>query len=389
MRRLGPRAIFKAYAVAWIFLIAVVLTELVYALLPAHDQAALVGWASTSVHNLHHHPIGSLLSSALIPQESASAWPLLIALSMFGANRALGNWRTALVCAAGQVIGTLVSEGIVAYQVGHGLLPPVDRYLIDIGPSYVVVSAIVIALLLGSWPARAAAAVDLVLLVAVGDIFGGLSQLNVAAVGHVTAMVVAAASAPPSWPGRGCRPRYAASRRRAPEDQLWQAGSGASAGRPSSRTTRRLRQAAQPRPAAYQQAPKDPTKNPTGQLVRSDSAIAAHTVTSANTTDRLMARYGLLVIDRAAAGGPIIRLKISRAPTTGSVMLVASATTTRKHISIRKLDTPRASASSGITEVSMSGRYKKIMAATDTAPSTATGSTSAVPTPNSSPNSSE
>ncbi len=201
MRRLGPRAIFEAYAVAWIFLIAVVLTELVYAILPTHDQAALVGWASTSVHNLHHHPIGSLLSSALIPQESPSAWPLLIALSMFGANRALGNWRTALVCAAGQVIGTLVSEGIVAYQVGHGLLPPVDRYLIDIGPSYVVVSAIVIALLLGSWPARAAAAVDLVLLVAVGDIFGGLSQLNVAAVGHLTAMIVAAVgTAILAWP---------------------------------------------------------------------------------------------------------------------------------------------------------------------------------------------
>jgi hypothetical protein len=191
MRRLDLRATFDAYAVAWIFLIAFVLTELVYAFLPAHDQTALVGWASTSVHNLRHHPVGSLLTSAFIPQESASAWPALIALSMFGANRALGNWRTVLVCGAGQVIGTLVSEGIVAYQVAHGLLPAADRYLIDIGPSYVVVSAIVIALLLGSWRARVAAAVDLVLLVTVGDIFGGLSQLNVAAVGHVTAMIVA------------------------------------------------------------------------------------------------------------------------------------------------------------------------------------------------------
>jgi hypothetical protein len=201
MRRPGPRAIFDAYAVAWIFLSAVVLTELIYAILPAHDQTALVDWASTNVHNLHHHPVGSLLSSALIPQESPLAWPLLIALSMFGANRALGNWRTALVCGAGQVIGTLVSEGVVAYQVGHGLLPAADRYLIDVGPSYVVVSAIVIALLLGSWPARAAAAVDLVLLVTVGDIFSGLSQLNVAAVGHVTAMVVAAVGAGIlSWP---------------------------------------------------------------------------------------------------------------------------------------------------------------------------------------------
>ena len=48
-----------------------------------------------------------------------------------------------------------------------------------------------------------------------------------------------------------------------------------------------------------------------------------------------MARSGLLVRDRAAAGGPIMRLKISRAPTTGTVMAVARATTMRKHISMR------------------------------------------------------
>jgi hypothetical protein len=192
MRRMAPRAIFDTYAVAWIFLVVFVIAELVYAVLPAHDQAALVGWASTSVHNLQHHPVGCLLTSAFFPQESASAWPVLIALSMFGANRAIGNWRLVVVCGAGQVIGTLVSEGIVAYQVAHGLLPAADRYLIDIGPSYVVVSAIVVALLLGSWPARTAAAVDLALLVGVGDIFGGLSNLYVAAVGHVTAMVAAA-----------------------------------------------------------------------------------------------------------------------------------------------------------------------------------------------------
>jgi hypothetical protein len=113
---------------------------------------------------------------------------------MFGANRALGNWRTAVVCAAGQVIGTLVSEAIVAYRVAHGQLPAVDRYLTDIGPSYVVVAAIVVALLLGSWLARVGAAVALLLLIVVGDIFGGLSQLQVSAVGHVTAIVIAAAA---------------------------------------------------------------------------------------------------------------------------------------------------------------------------------------------------
>jgi hypothetical protein len=191
----GPaaRRILTSCAVAWLYLAGFIVTEVVYTALSPHDQAAFLAWASTNVHNLRHDPVGCLVASAFVAQTFATAWPALIVLAMFGANRVLGNWRTALVCAAGHVIGTLVSEGIVAYRVSHGLLPPSSRYIIDVGPSYVVVSAIVVALLYGSWLARAPAAVDLILLVAVGNIFGGLSTLEVAAVGHLTAMTVAAA----------------------------------------------------------------------------------------------------------------------------------------------------------------------------------------------------
>jgi rhomboid family protein len=182
-----------SYTVAWLYLAGFIAVQVAYAALSPHDRAAVLAWASTNVHNLRHHPVGSLVASAFVTQTYATAWPVLIALAMFGANRVLGNWRTALVCAAGQVIGTLVSEAIVGYGVSHGLLPAAGRYIIDVGPSYVVVSAIVVALLYGSWPARATAAVDLALLVFVGNIFGGLSDLDVAAVGHVTAMTVAAA----------------------------------------------------------------------------------------------------------------------------------------------------------------------------------------------------
>ena len=52
-----------------------------------------------------------------------------------------------------------------------------------------VVSAIMVALLYGTWLARAAAALDLALLIVVGNIFGGLSQLDYTAVGHLTAML--------------------------------------------------------------------------------------------------------------------------------------------------------------------------------------------------------
>ena len=186
--------ILTRYGFACAYLACFVAAELLYSLLSPDAQARLLAWASTDVANLEHEPAGPVLVSALFTPGYFAAWPVLIALALFGANRALGNVRTALVCLAGHMAGTLVSEGIVAYRVAAGQLPAAARYLTDVGPSYVVVSAVVIALACGSWPARALAAVDLALLVFPGDIFGGLSQLDVAAVGHLTAMLTAAAA---------------------------------------------------------------------------------------------------------------------------------------------------------------------------------------------------
>jgi hypothetical protein len=180
-----------------------VAAELGYGQLDPAAQAQLVAWASTNVANLEHEPVLPLLVSAFVAPGFFVAWPVLIALALFGANRALGNGRTALVCLTGQVIGTLVSEGIVAYRVDAGQLSAASRHLSDVGPSYVVVSAIVIALAprrqppgqqRGTWLVRALAAADLVILVFPGNIFGGLSQLDVAAVGHLTAMLTVAAA---------------------------------------------------------------------------------------------------------------------------------------------------------------------------------------------------
>jgi hypothetical protein len=186
------RAALGRYAVAWVYLAGVSAAELSYALLSPRDRVAVLRWASSNVHNLQHHPVGCLIASAFFSAESLTAWPPLIALSLFGANAALGTWRTAVTCASGQIVGTLVSEGILWYRIDHGTMPPADRFIVDVGPSYVVVTAIVVALIWGSWIARASAAVAFVLLIWVGEIFSGLSQLEVSAVGHVTAIFVGA-----------------------------------------------------------------------------------------------------------------------------------------------------------------------------------------------------
>ncbi len=185
----------RRYPVAWSFLAGFLAMTIADALLPPHEASAVARWASTSVASMEHHPVGSLVVSAFVTSGSSWTWPVLIALAMFAAERAVRPLRVAVVCAAGHVIGTLVSEGIVAYRVHAGLLPASDRHLLDVGPSYVVVSAIVLAVVFGSWLARAAAVADLAILVFSGHIFAGLGHLDVAAVGHVTAMAVAGCAA--------------------------------------------------------------------------------------------------------------------------------------------------------------------------------------------------
>lgn len=184
------RAVLARYAVTWCYLTAIGAAKIAYALLPARDQAAVLAWASTNVHNLAHNPLGCMIASAFVPTGALLVWPVIIALAVLGANAVLGNWRTAVTCTAGHVIGTLVSEGILAYQIGHGTMPAADRLVTDVGPSYVVVTAIAVGLLWGSWPARCAAAIDFGVLIFIGRIFSGISHLELAAVGHATALFV-------------------------------------------------------------------------------------------------------------------------------------------------------------------------------------------------------
>ena len=196
------RAAARGPAVAWLFLAGFGVAWAVSAALPPGRQLALLWWASTDVANLHHHPVSALIVSAFLPEGGFLTWVPLIALAMFGANRALGNARTALAVAAGHVLGTLVSEGIVAYRIGHGLLPaarrpdhgrrPVLRHRVrDRGGGAVRHVA-----------GPVAAAACLALLVVAGNIFGGLSTLQVAPVGHLTAIGVSLLLAPLLMRGR-------------------------------------------------------------------------------------------------------------------------------------------------------------------------------------------
>ncbi len=93
------RVLLRHYGFAMAYLAGVVAAGLAYTLLDPDAQARLIAWASTNVANLEHEPVGPLLVSAFVTSGFFAAWPVLIAPAVFGANRALGNTRTALVSA--------------------------------------------------------------------------------------------------------------------------------------------------------------------------------------------------------------------------------------------------------------------------------------------------
>jgi len=95
---------FRRYAFAWAYLACYLAAEFVWVLLTPRAQATLTAWASTNVANLEHEPVGPLVLSAFVGPGSLLVWPVLIALAVFGANRALGNARTTLACMAGHMI---------------------------------------------------------------------------------------------------------------------------------------------------------------------------------------------------------------------------------------------------------------------------------------------
>lgn len=159
---------------------------------PGH-RAALERWASTSVANLGDHPVGSLALSAFLTPDHPLAWPTLAAMALFSADRVLGPARSALACGAAHVLGTLVSEGIVAWRVHTGALPGTARHLDDIGPSYVVVAGLTVSLIAASWPRRAVALVGFVVLWPY--LFTGLTQWDVSAVGHLVSVTLGTAAA--------------------------------------------------------------------------------------------------------------------------------------------------------------------------------------------------
>ncbi|OLE27284.1 MAG: hypothetical protein AUG44_10610 [Actinobacteria bacterium 13_1_20CM_3_71_11] len=158
---------------------------------PAAVRARWLDWASTNLANAPDHPIGALVVSAFLTAGTVGWWVLLALVGLGTVGVAFGAWRGFVIVAAAHVLGTVFSEGILAYRVATGALPAAYRHIQDVGPSYVVVGALAAGIAYAPWPGRLACAAGFA--VVAPSLFGGLFQLEVSAVGHVSAILVALA----------------------------------------------------------------------------------------------------------------------------------------------------------------------------------------------------
>ncbi len=156
---------------------------------PRPERDAWLDWASTNLANAPHHPIGALVVSALLTDGDLRGWLVLSLVGLGTVGWRLGAWRTATLVAGAHVIGTVVSEGILGIRIASGAVPRTELHIRDIGPSYVVVAALVAGIAYGPWPAKLPCALGFASVAP--SLFGGLFQLVVSSVGHVCAIAVA------------------------------------------------------------------------------------------------------------------------------------------------------------------------------------------------------
>jgi len=194
------------------------------ALLDARSEAGRAAWlryASTDLTNLAAHPVPSLALSVLFSEEQPVAWVVLALAGLAALGTRLGAVRALALAVTVHVVATLVSQGLTAWRVHAGDLPASARVMLDVGPSYVVVTALVAAACYGVGWARLVGAAGFAVLVP--SLFGGLAELEVTAVGHATSCLLGVLSGVllpgvlPGWPPARWRAGSARSGRAAQE----------------------------------------------------------------------------------------------------------------------------------------------------------------------------
>jgi hypothetical protein len=148
---------------------------------------------STNLRHLTHDPWFVLAASAFFTRGGL-VFAIGGALLCVGLLQYVAGWRmTVVVAVTAHIIGTLVSEGVIAIRIATRDLPTAARGLLDVGPSYIIVGCAAAAV---AWPG-APRLVRVLCAAAVTPLFiftaWRLPAGRVDAMGHVTAFVVGVA----------------------------------------------------------------------------------------------------------------------------------------------------------------------------------------------------
>ena len=98
--------------------------------------------ASTDLANLSDQPVRVLVDSALWDAHPMAWLVLVLGTVSWTVERWLGTGRWFAVLFGAHVAGTLVSQGVVALQIAHGLAPTSAEVVLDYGVSYALAGAL-------------------------------------------------------------------------------------------------------------------------------------------------------------------------------------------------------------------------------------------------------
>lgn len=186
-----PRA---PWAVGLSYAAALLVVDLFVSARPDGGESVRLWW-STNLDNLSSEAgagraVAVLVGSAFVPEESAGWWALFAVAGLVVAARRLGALQAALLVAAVHVAATVVSEIVFVSQLPQDESTAAERSIVDVGPSYVVVAALTVAVIYGYRWERVPAAVAFLALTPY--LFVGLADREVAPVGHTVSIVLAA-----------------------------------------------------------------------------------------------------------------------------------------------------------------------------------------------------
>ncbi|MER5360080.1 rhomboid-like protein [Streptomyces sp. NPDC002785] len=129
----------------YIWLTALFVTTVIVHQMSPDFEEDFLRQRSTNIHELSQDPVRVLVTSAL--WIDGGRWvPYAVLYTVFHApaERWLGTLRWLAVAIAAHVLATFVSEGVLAWAIRHGHVPPAGANTLDVGVSYALAGVIAV-----------------------------------------------------------------------------------------------------------------------------------------------------------------------------------------------------------------------------------------------------